>query len=413
MPILLPTSELEPGMQLRERLAHEGRTLLGADRALTPTDIALLRERFPQVMLSISDPTLDELVEFEDLSRQRETAETMQEQLSEVLGKMARLFAERKTLRPVDLSPFRRVIEDVVGYLAREPVSTALLTPAAGPESFLRQHGANVVFLSLLLAESARDYVVEERARQTQLRYRDSRTMLNPVTLGIGTLFMDVGLLPLAGLYASEAPLTSEECWQVRQHPLAAIDLLPRGFPSHGRLIVRCHHENCSGRGYPKHMPPDSLHVFTRIARIADAFDAATSTYVFKEARSPVRALWEMTAGPQRRLYDNVLMQEFGRLVQPFPIGTKVRLVDGRYAVVVRHNRPCPFQPYVLIAFDQEDRRLPASQLEGLSALNTRAEVRAASWGDEDLTYLQHSDNTAAPPVSNGQFTTMFEAHYP
>ena len=69
-------------------------------------------------------------------------------------------------------------------------------------------------------------------------------------------------------------------------------------MPSAAKMVVRWHHENFDGSGYPDRKPGSSLHVFVRIARICDAFDAATSEKFYKQAKSPVRALWEMTFGP-------------------------------------------------------------------------------------------------------------------
>ena len=77
------------------------------------------------------------------------------------------------------------------------------------------------------------------------------------------------------------------------------------------------------GSGYPDGLGGDQLHVFTRIVRIADAFDAATSTSVYKEAKSPVRVLWEISTGPYARFYDPALVRTLTKLVQPFPIGAR------------------------------------------------------------------------------------------
>ena len=120
-----------------------------------------------------------------------------------------------------------------------------------------------------------------------------------------------------------------------------------------------------------------------------------------------------MTVGPYHRYYDPVLMKVFSRLIQPFPIGAKLRLTDGRYAVVVKYNRKSAFQPYVLIAFDRDDNRLLDSKIDGPFGLHERANVHLAFWGEEDLSYIYQSDLDHPAPVRAGEFSSLFDASYP
>lgn len=139
-------------------------------------------------------------------------------------------------------------------------------------------------------------------------------------------------------------------------------------------------------------------------------------TLVFEEkeyeARSPARALWEMSCGPYRHFYDPDLMRVFSRLIQPFPIGSKLRLSDGRYAVVAKYDRRNPFSPSVVIAFDTANQALPKEQLEGPLQLSTRPELRIASLYDEDLGFI-YSEQDAAVACAGRDFTTGFESCYP
>jgi hypothetical protein len=189
--------------------------------------------------------------------------------------------------------------------------------------------------------------------------------------------------------------------------------MLPYEIAPAARAIVRTHHENFDGTGYPSGLVADKIHVFSRIVRIADAYNAATAAHVYKEGRSPARALWEMSAGPYARFYDPVLMKVFTRLIQPFPIGAKLQLRDGRYAVVVRYNREDPFKPTVVIAFDVNGERLPNSKLEGPISLAERRDLRLQSFDDEQLSYLYGLTTFDETPVMPKDFSTFFEAVFP
>ena len=249
----------------------------------------------------------------------------------------------------------------------------------------------------MLLGSTVLDYVAAERNRQTSARELSSNVVMDLTSLGLGAMVMDLAMLPLQPLFGTDKPLSAADQQAIREHPSVAADMLPQNFSSAAKMVVRTHHENFDGSGYPKRIPADKLHVFTRIVRIADAYDAATSERVYRAAKSPVRVLWEMLVGPYRRFYDPKLMKAFCGLIQPFPIGAKLRLEDGRYAAVAKYNRKHPFKPIVVIAFDTQNRLIPESELEPPANLGERSDLRIKSYRDEDLSYLYAPPRRARP----------------
>jgi hypothetical protein len=231
-------------------------------------------------------------------------------------------------------------------------------------------------------------------------------------------MFMDLGLYPHEQIFRHPTRLSPEERDVVRDHAAAGADLLPESFNATARMVVRTHHETCDGRGYPDGLYVDRQHVFTRIVRIADAYDALTAEHVFDEALSPARALWEMSVGRYRRCYDPILMKVFASLIQPFPIGGVVELSDGRHGVVVRYNRTRPFYPTIVIAFDEWRRRLTQDQLEGPIPLDQRPDLRLRSFRGEDLSFIydeiseQRGVPIGDPPIPRS-IESLFDAAVP
>jgi response regulator RpfG family c-di-GMP phosphodiesterase len=59
--------------------------------------------------------------------------------------------------------------------------------------------------------------------------------------------------------------------------------------------IVRSHHERMDGRGFPDGLPGDQIPLEARIAAVADAFDAMTTSRAYRASRTPELAYEELT----------------------------------------------------------------------------------------------------------------------
>jgi HD domain-containing protein/MASE9 protein len=110
-------------------------------------------------------------------------------------------------------------------------------------------------------------------------------------------LMHDVGKLGVSTkILAKPGKLTDEEYEHMKQHPLRGfeivsdIDFLHRA----AETAVRHHHERMDGRGYPDGLAGEEIPVFARIVMVCDAFDAMTSTRVYRKAKGIEDALVEL-----------------------------------------------------------------------------------------------------------------------
>lgn len=412
MPILVPCEELQTGMCLFEPIISNGRIMMQSGRPLTASDIASLQRRYPGLSVRVGDPVLDNVIDFEDDAVARDVAMTVQKRVSESMSQVHDRFAERASLSNADFNALNGAVKELMEFLRNNPASAALVVSSLDKKTYLSSHTGNVFYLSMLLGASVIDYITTERNRQTSAGNLTTTFAMDLTSLGLGALVMDLGMLPLQNLFALERPLTEEEQAQIHGHARAGADMLPENFSSTARMIVRTHHENYDGSGYPDKLAGEKLHVFTRIIRIADAYDAATSDRVYKSAKSPARVLWEMLIGPYKRFYDPKLMAAFARMIQPFPIGSKLLLEDGRYAVVVRYNRQNPFFPVVIIAFDSYNRPIPQSKLHKPVALSADSDLKIRSFRGEDLSFI-YDDECALEARVTEKFTNLLQSAYP
>ena len=412
MPLLLTCQDLQTGMRLAEAFVWRGRVMLPGGKVLTASDVHVLHRTYPDVSFRVSDPFLDAIADFEDDGGDREVAQVARQKVAACAADVQARFAAQSSLATVNFNAVRSAAGDVMDYIGRNPVSAALLDRTVDPLSPLAGHTGNVFYLSVVLGTAVRDYVMRERQRQTSASHLSATIAMNLLPLGLGAMFMDVGMYGLQHVFDPGYVLSDADRAALRQHPLTGADMLPDTLPAGTKMVVRSHHENFDGSGYPDGQAGERMHVFTRIVRVCDAFVAATAPRPHRAAKSPARALWEMCRGQYRHCYDPELTRVFTGLIQPFPIGAKVRLRDGRYAVVVRYNRTDPFLPSAIIAFNEAGERLGESQVKGPIPIGG-GDLPLGSFDGEDLSFL-HDTNCATPAVTTTRkIETLVDAAYP
>lgn len=405
--------EIQPGMRLMEPVVQAGRVMLQADRELHASEIDALRRRFPKAQVQVCDPLLDALVAFENNAREREATNYVQ---TRVMERMAGIYQKLQTAGALDrgdVAALGDLATELVTFLRDQRLRAALIDSCPDRETYLAVHAGNVLCLAACLAHHTLNYLIREQRRLSISRTLNVRQASNLAPLGLGILLMDIGLLPLRKLLEpTRKSLSDTEVEQLRRHPAAALQCFPPNISALARMVIRTHHENQTGDGYPGEVPPEQQHIYTRLVRLADAYDAATATAVFAHARAPVRVLWEMTRTPVRSHYDAVLLDALAQLVQPLPIGAKLRLADGRFGVVVKSNPGQPFAPSVLVAFDTQGRALPRYQLTEPVALGATPETRAATYRDQDLSFL-YTGARLKRRAPEEPFATPLDAFYP
>jgi len=108
--------------------------------------------------------------------------------------------------------------------------------------------------------------------------------------------------------------LTAAEFEKMKLHVTVGADILAAiDFPYPVVPIVRCHHENWDGSGYPCGVRGMDIPIGARILSVVDCFDALTSDRPYRPRLSDVEAL---TILFQRRgsMYDPLIVDAFARV---------------------------------------------------------------------------------------------------
>jgi HD-GYP domain-containing protein (c-di-GMP phosphodiesterase class II) len=386
MPVLLTVDQLESGMTLVRNISNEHTTLLPHGKRITGADIAALKRIMPDRLIQISDPVLDEYVEFEDDSADREISQQIRGKVQGIAHKVSQSLRDSTTLTEENIDGIQEIIDEIVKSLQENPTTIAIMDQIGGADSYLQEHTSNVFYLSLVIGNTLRNYIQRERERLSAAKVVKSGLKITP--LGTAAMFCDIGMIPIENLYKKKTPLTMEEIEQIRAHPVIGAKMLPDNMDPMVKLAIRCHHENMDGSGYPEGLEGSCINIFSRILRVADAYSAATSKTIYSKAKAPILVLHEMLTEPYKSYSDPAILKVFSSIVQPLPIGAKITLNTGQTAVVVAHNPQDPFKPKLVIAFDEFGDPQTQDQLEPPFLLSERDELQMTAFGKQDLSFF-------------------------
>lgn len=408
MPILLRIKELEPGMVLATNLMNQYSMLLPLDHTITDRDIASLKRLLPDGLVSIKDPFLDSTVEFHDDSKDYVVSRKARQGISKVAANVSNQLRNGVTLDGKNVAGLQNTISEMMEYVLTNPVTNAVIEKSMSWDDYLQEHCANVFYLSLLIGNTIKNYIKRERERLSAAKSIKNAMDLNP--LATAALLHDIGMVPLAHLYNKKEALTEDEIASIKRHPHDGADMLPAQIDPMVKLIIRLHHENCDGTGYPEQLPGDKITIFAKIVRVADAYSSAICDKVYQKAKHPAIVLHEMLNTSISRCYDPVILKVFSGIVQPFPIGAKLLLNNGKWAVVVRYNDKKPFNPKVVIAYDEfGDPELP-QVASVVHELGSEDALKVKSFSGYDMTALQNEsyDAELEPQSANELFGFQF-----
>ncbi len=135
-----------------------------------------------------------------------------------------------------------------------------------------------------------------------------------------GILLHDVGKTRIStDILNKNGKLTKEEFEKIKEHPEMGVEVLKETGCKlkHEYIITLQHHENYDGTGYPYGLRKYEIHLYGKIARIIDVYDALTSKRPYSDAIRPFKALLEMKE-KMLNCFDRELFVDFIRFLGPY-----------------------------------------------------------------------------------------------
>lgn len=190
------------------------------------------------------------------------------------------------------------------------------------------EHTENVIF-TLALAVEAKDAYTEGhlwrlRAYSEQLANACGLGYADVRAVRYGGILHDIGKIGVSeSILRKPGPLTPDEMTQMKQHPeIGARIVSQMRFAHEVAPIIRAHHENWDGGGYPNHLRNFEIPIGARIVAIVDAYDAMMTDRPYRTALDPAEAFRRLRGGRGTQFDPEILdvflnMLIAGRLAVP------------------------------------------------------------------------------------------------
>ena len=249
----------------------------------------------------------------------------------EAVNLVGNLLKDIKLGAPIDVGPVKELANDINESVLNNPSALQCMSQIREKDRYLLEHSINVGILMGIFGR--------------HLGY-DKKVVHTLVTGGI---LHDIGKIRVPNQILNKpGKLTPEEWQEMQNHVIYGVDVLEKSKNIDPIImdVCRLHHERLDGSGYPKKLNDSNINNFGRIAAIVDVYDAITADRVYHKGKSPDEAIKFLLTLADHHL-DKPLLYHFIRCMSIYPVGTLVKLSNGKLGVVTETNPSDATKPRV------------------------------------------------------------------
>jgi HD-GYP domain-containing protein (c-di-GMP phosphodiesterase class II) len=229
-------------------------------------------------------------------------------------------------------------------------------------DAYTFQHSIDVTIMAVVLAK-----------RLGWERSRLKAFAMGCILHDIGKIFIDPAILNKPGR------LTGEEYERVMAHPTLGHSIIRALAPGLGALVpvvASQHHEKQDGTGYPRGLRGDNsigrnrpgfIHDFGAVAAVADIYDAVSSDRPYRVSMPPDRVV-KLIRGLAKTHLNRIAVDVFGQCIAPYPVGTRVRVLSGKYAtfdgIIAKVHQHALDRPLVRVMYTPAGDRMEPTEID-------------------------------------------------
>ncbi|HEX2946414.1 MAG TPA: HD-GYP domain-containing protein [Clostridia bacterium] len=241
----------------------------------------------------------------------------------------------------IDVEEVKKTVNKILDELLGNDDILYNLSEIKSVDDYTFEHSVNVCILSLITGIG--------------LEFDISRLR----ELGTGAMLHDIGKLCIPKeILKKPSQLTVEEFEEIKKHTILGYELLKKSGKVNlaSAYIAFGHHERYDGSGYPLQLKNENIHMYARIAAVADVYDALTSDRVYRKKLKP-NEVFEYITSLGVHHFDPRIIESFVKYVTVYPVGTGVLLNTRERGIVVRDNRARPTRPVIRIVYDDRMKK--------------------------------------------------------
>lgn len=181
--------------------------------------------------------------------------------------------------------------------------------------------------------------------------------------LGLAAILHDLGMVKHLDLVNQSQRLSNDELTTVKSHPYETAeylrqvpDLKPNILSELCEVIAHTH-ERLNGRGYPRGLLFEEIHLLAQIIGLIDSFEAMTHFRNYREKIQPSQAIEELLR-LRKIFFEPQLVKVLVETISLYPIGTCVRINTEEIARVIQVNEGHPTRPVIEVFIDQHGKKL-------------------------------------------------------
>ncbi|HHX77671.1 MAG TPA: HD-GYP domain-containing protein [Firmicutes bacterium] len=228
-----------------------------------------------------------------------------------------------------------RVVNQIVEELLANKDIVVNMDDIRTIDSYTFSHSVNVCILATLAAVK-RDFNAEALQE-----------------IAVGSLLHDLGKVKIPDIILKKkGPLTEAEYAVIKSHPVYGRALLSESALCAETVlnVVYQHHERLGGQGYPQGLSGAEISVPAQITAVADVYDALVSERYYRKAYLPHQVI-EMFTSWAETYFDVEVLRTFFSFLTAYPVGTHVKLSNGKSGLVIKNKPGFPLHPVVRVLY--------------------------------------------------------------